>query len=197
MQVSQLCINFKYSAQNCITKTTTNTLLILKLKIMAGKLKDLKDLLEHEMKDLYSAEQQISKALPKMAKSARNNKLRTAFEDHLEETRHQIERLEKAASQLKVNIKGEDCEAMKGLVKEGEEMMKENASDAVHDAGLIASAQRIEHYEMAGYGTVIRYLQMLNEKDAAKLLSETLDEEKEADKKLTKIAEEVNAEAMA
>jgi ferritin-like metal-binding protein YciE len=164
---------------------------------MATKLNDLKDLLQYELKDLYSAENQLSKALPKMAKSARSSKLRDAFEHHLEETRHQIERLEKVASDMKVDIKGEDCDAMKGLVKEGEEMMHEEATDAVHDAGLIAAAQRVEHYEMAGYGTVVRYLQMLNLKDAAKLMSETLDEEKEADKKLTKIAEQVNAKAMA
>ena len=164
---------------------------------MAGKLKDLKDLLEHEMKDLYSAENQLSKALPKLAKSAKNSKLRTAFENHLKQTATQIERLEKVAKQLKVDLKGEECKAMKGLVKEGEDMMKENATDAVHDAGLIASAQRVEHYEMAGYGTVVLYLQMLNEKDAAKLLTETLNEEKETDKKLTKLAEEINADALA
>lgn len=163
---------------------------------MANKLNDLKDLLEHELKDLYSAENQISKALPKLAKSAKSKKLRDAFEMHLEQTRTQIERLEKVASNLKLDIKGEECDAMKGLVKEGEEMMKEKASDSVHDAGLIASAQRVEHYEMAGYGTVVRYLQMLNEKDSAKLLTETLNEEKETDKKLTKLAEEINAEAM-
>jgi ferritin-like metal-binding protein YciE len=164
---------------------------------MASKLKDLKDLLQHELKDLYSAEHQLAKALPKMANSAKNKKLRTAFEDHLEETKHQIERLEKVASQMKVDIKGEQCEAMKGLVKEGEDFMKEPADDAVHDAGLIASAQRVEHYEIAGYGTVVRYLEILNMKNEAKMMSETLNEEKEADKKLTKIAEEVNAEAMA
>jgi ferritin-like metal-binding protein YciE len=164
---------------------------------MASKLNDLKDLLQHELKDLYSAEKQLSKALPKLAKSANNKKLRTAFENHLEETKHQIERLEQVASEINVDIKGEDCDAMKGLIKEGEEMMKKNAQDAVHDAGLIASAQRVEHYEIAGYGTVVRYLEMLDMKKAAKLMQETLKEEKEADVKLTKIAEEVNADAMA
>lgn len=163
---------------------------------MANKLNDLKDLLQYELKDLYSAENQLSKALPKMAKSAKNEKLRTAFEHHLEETKNQIKRLEQVSKDIKVDIKGEDCEAMKGLVKEGEEMMKEDAKDAVHDAGLIASAQRVEHYEIAGYGTVVRYLEMLNMKDAAKLMEETLKEEKETDKKLTKLAEEINAEAM-
>lgn len=164
---------------------------------MAEKLKDLKDLLEHELKDLYSAENQITKALPKLAKAAKSKKLKDAFELHLEQTKKQIERLTKVAKDIDVDIKGEECDAMKGLVKEGEEMIKQNAEDAVHDAGLIASAQRVEHYEIAGYGTVVRYLQMLNHKDAAKLLSETLKEEKETDKKLSQLAEEINAEAMA
>ena len=163
---------------------------------MAEKLNDLKDLLQYELKDLYSAEKQLSKALPKMAKSAKSKKLRDAFELHLKQTEKQIERLERIASDIDVNIKGEDCEAMKGLVKEGEEMMKEKAADAVHDAGLIAAAQRVEHYEIAGYGTVVRYLEMLNMKDAAKLMSDTLKEEKETDKKLTQIAEEINSAAM-
>lgn len=163
---------------------------------MANKLNDLKDLLHMELKDLYSAENQISKALPKLAKSAKNTKLREAFEQHLEQTARQIERLEKVATDMKVDIKGEECEAMKGLVKEGEDMMKEKAADAVHDAGLIASAQRVEHYEIAGYGTVARYLQMLDMKESAKLMTQTLNEEKETDKKLSKLAEEINAEAM-
>lgn len=164
---------------------------------MAEKLKDLKDLLEHELKDLYSAENQISKALPKLAKSAKSKKLKDAFELHLEQTKNQIERLKQVAKDIDVDIKGEECDAMKGLVKEGEDMIKQKAEDAVHDAGLIASAQRVEHYEIAGYGTVVRYLQMLNLKDAAKLLTETLKEEKETDKKLSQIAEEINAEALA
>jgi ferritin-like metal-binding protein YciE len=163
---------------------------------MANKLNDLKDLLQYELKDLYSAENQVSKALPKLAKNAKNKKLRTAFEHHLEQTKEQIKRLEQVAKDIKVDIKGEDCEAMKGLVKEGEEMMKEDAADAVLDAGLIAAAQRVEHYEIAGYGTVVRYLEMLNMNNAAKLMQETLKEEKETDKKLSQIAEEINAEAM-
>jgi ferritin-like metal-binding protein YciE len=163
---------------------------------MGQKLNDLKDLLQYELKDLYSAENQVSKALPKMVKTAKNKKLRTAFEQHLEQTKNQIKRLEKVAKDINVDIRGEDCEAMKGLVKEGEEMMKEQGKDAVLDAGIIAAAQRVEHYEIAGYGTVVRYLEMLNMKDAAKLMEETLMEEKETDKKLSQIAEEVNAEAM-
>jgi ferritin-like metal-binding protein YciE len=164
---------------------------------MTSKLKDLKDLLQHELKDLYSAENQLSKALPKMANAAKNEKLRSAFEHHLEETEHQIERLEKVSSELNFDIKGEDCDAMKGLIKEGEEMIKKEAENAVHDAGLIAAAQRVEHYEIAGYGTIVRYLEMLDMKQAAKLMSETLHEEKEADVKLTKIAKMINEEAMA
>lgn len=164
---------------------------------MTKKMEGLRDLLQHELKDLYSAENQITKALPKMAKAAKDEKLRTAFEHHLEETENQIKRLEKLAADLDISIKGEECEAMKGLIKEGEEMIKKKAVDAVHDAGLIAAAQRVEHYEMAGYGTVIRYLQILKHHDAANLLAETLDEEKEADAKLNKISERINAEAVA
>ncbi len=164
---------------------------------MTSKLNDLKDLLQHELKDLYSAENQLTEALPKMAKAANNSKLKNAFESHLDQTRNQIKRLEKISSDLKVDIKGGTCEAMKGLVKEGEQMIKAKADGDVHDAGLIAAAQRVEHYEIAGYGTAVRYLQMLRMDDAAKLLSETLDEEKETDVKLTKIAEEINVEAMA
>jgi ferritin-like metal-binding protein YciE len=164
---------------------------------MANKLKNLKDLLEHELKDLFSAENQITEALPKMAKAAKNPNLKKAFEDHLKETKNQIKRLQQVAEEIGVNIEGEECKAMKGLIKEGEDLINEKADPAVHDAGLIASAQRVEHYEIAGYGTVVNYLEMLEYDEAADLLSETLDEEREADQKLTAIAEEVNADAMA
>ncbi len=164
---------------------------------MAHKLSDLKDLLEHELKDLYSAEKQLTEALPKMAEAANSSKLKDAYKSHLEETKNQIKRLEQVSADLNINLKGEECEAMKGLVKEGEQMIKKKADNSVHDAGLIAAAQRVEHYEMAGYGTVIRYLKMLGSNDAANLLVETLKEEKEADEKLTKIADEINVEAMA
>ncbi|MEN6453176.1 MAG: ferritin-like domain-containing protein [Prolixibacteraceae bacterium] len=162
-----------------------------------SKLENLKDLLEHELQDLYSAEKQLTEALPKMAKSAKNPNLKAAFESHLKQTETQIERLEKVASEIDVEIKGEECKAMKGLIREGSEMMKENADEAVHDAGLIAAAQRVEHYEIAGYGTVVRYLQMMKMTSAAKTLSKTLDEEKETDLKLTEIAEKINVDAMA
>ena len=164
---------------------------------MTKKLNDLRDLLQHELKDLYSAEHQLTKALPKMAKAAKDQKLKSAFEEHLKQTENQIKRLERVSSDLDFELKGEDCEAMKGLVKEGDEMIEKKAKDAVHDAGLIAAAQRVEHYEMAGYGTAIRYLQMLKHDEAARILSETLDEEKKTDEKLTKLAEEINSRAMA
>ena len=152
------------------------------------KLNSLQDLLEHELKDLYSAETQLLDALPLMAKAAVNEKLKKAFEDHLKETETQLERLEQVAEILGIDPKGETCAAMKGLIKEGKDMMKMKGEDNVKDAGLIASAQRIEHYEMAGYGAAHAYAQQLDMKDAAKLLEQTLKEEKNADTKLNKLA---------
>lgn len=162
-----------------------------------SKLESLKDLLEYEMQDLYSAEKQLTEALPKLARSAKSSTLKAAFESHLKQTEAQIGRLEKVASEIDIDLKGEECKGMKGLIKEGSEMMKENADEAVHDAGLIAAAQRVEHYEIAGYGTVVRYLQMMKMNSAAKILSQTLDEEKQTDLKLTEIAEKINVDAMA
>ncbi len=152
------------------------------------KLNSLQDLLEHELKDLYSAETQLLDALPLMAKAAVNEKLKKAFEDHLKETETQLERLEQVAEMVGIDPKGETCAAMKGLIKEGKDMMKMKGEDNVKDAGLIASAQRIEHYEMAGYGAAHAYAQQLDMKDAAKLLEQTLKEEKNADTKLNKLA---------
>ncbi len=152
------------------------------------KLNSLQDLLEHELKDLYSAETQLIDALPLMAKAAINEKLKKAFEDHLKETEIQLERLEQVAEILGIDPKGETCAAMKGLIKEGKDMMKMKGEDNVKDAGLIASAQRIEHYEMAGYGAANAYAQQLDMKDVAKLLEQTLKEEKNADTKLNKLA---------
>lgn len=163
---------------------------------MAEKLNSLKDLLEHEIKDLYSAEKQLIEALPKMAKAASDEKLRKAFEDHLNETKNHKERLDKVAKISGFDPSGETCAAMKGLVKEGDDMIKMKADEDVKDAGLIASAQRVEHYEMAGYGTAHKFAQQLNMKDVAQLLDETLKEEKAADAKLNKIAiERINLEA--
>ena len=165
---------------------------------MADKLKNLEDLLQHEIKDLYSAETQLIDALPKMAKKVNSAKLKKALEDHLEETKKQKERLDKVAKKMKFDPSGETCKAMKGLIKEGEDMMKMDAEDDVKDAGIIASAQRVEHYEMAGYGTAAHYAERLGLKEVAALLNETLDEEKKADKKLNKIAKKsVNQKAEA
>ncbi len=164
---------------------------------MSSKLENLQDLLEHELQDLYSAEKQLTEALPKMAKSAKSTTLKSAFESHLKQTEVHLNRLEKVASEIDMDIKGEECKAMKGLIKEGSEMMKEDAEEAVHDAGLIAAAQRVEHYEIAGYGTVVRYLQMMKMTNAAKTMVQTLDEEKQTDLKLSEIAEKINEDAMA
>lgn len=163
---------------------------------MPTKLKNLTDLLEHELQDLYSAENQITEALPKMAKSATNAKLKKAFEDQLKQTKTQIERLEKVGKDLDMKVDGPICKGMKGLIKEGEDMIEKKADKAVHDAGLITAAQRVEHYEMAGYGTVLAYMKALDLKDAADLLAKTLEEEKQTDEKLSKLAEEINKEAI-
>jgi len=147
-------------------------------------------------KDLYNAENQLLKALPKMAQAASSPELRTAFEDHLEETKEQVQRLDKIFQELDLNPKGKKCKAMDGLIEEGKEIMEEDAEPPVMDAGLIAAAQRVEHYEMAGYGCVRTYARQLGYEAAAKLLQQTLDEEAEADKKLTELAESgINAES--
>jgi ferritin-like metal-binding protein YciE len=161
------------------------------------KLDSLKKLYIQELRDLYSAETQIVKALPKMAKAAKATELREAFKTHLEETRNQVTRLTTIFENLGVSPKGKACKAMEGLLAEGAELMDEDAEPVILDAGLIAAAQRVEHYEMAGYGTVRTYARLLGESDAEELLQETLDEEGNADKKLTDIAEQVvNAEAV-
>jgi ferritin-like metal-binding protein YciE len=159
------------------------------------KLENLRDLFVDELKDLYSAENQLLKALPKMAKAATAPDLKRAFESHLKETQGHVERLEQVFAGLDVSPKGKKCKAMEGLVEEGAEMMQEDAEPDVMDAGLIAAAQRVEHYEMAGYGCVRTYAQLLGETKAATLLQKTLDEEGAADKKLTQIAKQINVEA--
>lgn len=152
-------------------------------------MKDLKELFEHQLKDLYSAESQLIKALPKMAKNANDKKLKDAFEAHLEETKEHKERLNEICKELGIKPTGETCKAMKGLIEEAEDFLKEDASEEVRDAGLIADAQRVEHYEISGYGTVVRYAKELGHKDIAKKLQKTLDEEYDADNKLDKLAE--------
>ncbi len=162
------------------------------------KLESLHDLYVDELKDLYNAEHQLLKALPKMAKAASAPQLAKAFTVHLTETKGQIDRLEKIFKKLDVGPKGKTCKAMEGLLEEGKEMMAENANPTVMDAALIAAAQRVEHYEMAGYGCVRTFARLLGYEYAADLLQETLDEEGAADKKLTTLAETViNIEAVA
>jgi ferritin-like metal-binding protein YciE len=159
-------------------------------------LDSLHDLYVEELKDLYNAENQLLKALPRMAKAATAPELKAAFTEHLAVTQKQVERLDQIFEELGVSPKGKKCKAMEGLVEEGKEIMQEDGEPSVIDAALIAAAQRVEHYEMAGYGCVRTFANLLGYEDAAALLQETLDEEGEADKKLTELAETViNVEA--
>ena len=160
------------------------------------KLNNLKDLLLHELQDIYSAEQQITKALPKMMKATSSDKLKQAFEKHLQETEQQIQRLENVFKMMGVKTKGEKCKAMEGIIKEAESMMSEKADESVMDAALIGSAQRVEHYEIAAYGTVCTWAKQLGMNDVLEQLVMTLEEEKKTDVLLTKIAEKaVNIKA--
>ncbi|HVR95818.1 MAG TPA: ferritin-like domain-containing protein [Thermoanaerobaculia bacterium] len=160
------------------------------------KLESLKDLYLEQLKDLYSAETQLVEALPKMAESASSPDLRKAFSDHLRQTQEHVNRLERIFSDLNESPKGHTCEGMKGLVKEGEQMVKMKGAPEVLDAGLIAAAQRVEHYEIAGYGTVRTYAELLGREEHARLLERTLQEEEEADELLTQLAEtHINEEA--
>ena len=155
------------------------------------ELNTLKDLYIHELKDLYSAETQIIKALPKMVKAAANKQLAAAFEAHLAQTRRQAERLEKLLKRHGESTRGPKCQGMEGVLKEGDEMLEEDALPEVRDAGLIAAAQRVEHYEMAGYGCARTYAEELGDTQGAKVLATTLLEEEKADEKLSKIAKSV------
>jgi ferritin-like metal-binding protein YciE len=160
------------------------------------KMESLQELLSHELSDLYSAENQLLKALPKMAKAAASLELKAAFEEHLEETKGQVERLNSVFETLGESPKRKKCKAMEGLIEEGSEVIELEGDDSVKDAALIAAAQRVEHYEMAGYGCARTFATLLGMNDVADLLQETLDEEGNADKKLTEIAETtINVEA--
>ena len=141
------------------------------------KLDTLENLYISELRDLYSAENQLLKALPKMAKGASSNELREAFEEHLEQTRSHVERLEQIFEQLDESPKGKTCHGMKGLIEEGSEILKENGEDSVLDAGIIVAAQKVEHYEIAGYGSVRTFANLLGKDEEARLLQATLDEE--------------------
>jgi len=156
----------------------------------------LHDLFVHELRDIYHGEKQLLKALPKMAKAASSENLRAGFEEHLEQTRGQVERLEQVFSSLDMTARGIRCEGMEGLIEEGSSLISEDAEDAVKDAGLIAAAQKVEHYEIASYGTLATWARILGYSEAEQLLRQTLDEEKETDRKLTELAEsEINVEA--
>ena len=156
----------------------------------------LKELYIEELKDIYNAENQLVKALPKMAKAANSEELRTGFEEHLEQTRGHVQRLEQIFKELGAKPSGKKCKGMEGLVAEGQEMMGEDFEDDVMDAALISAAQRVEHYEIAAYGTVRTYAELLGEDTAMQLLEQTLEEEKETDQKLTDMASEINVKAM-
>ena len=155
----------------------------------------LKKLYIDELKDLYSAENQLVKALPKMAKAASSDELRTGFEEHLEQTRGHVQRLEEIFESLDESPKGKKCVGMEGLVKEGAEMIGDGFADALLDAGLIGAAQRVEHYEIAAYGTACEFARVLGQTKHASLLEKTLEEEKQTDDKLTELSKDINAQA--
>jgi ferritin-like metal-binding protein YciE len=159
-------------------------------------LENLQELFLEQVKDLYDAEHRIAKALPKMAREATSEELSSAFEEHLAQTQEQITRLEKVFRIAGESPSKKTCKATVGLLEEGEEMMKEDAPESVKDAGLIAAAQKVEHYEMATYGCLRDWAQLLGLDEAVDLLQKTLDEEEETDKRLTDIAQSLNIEAM-
>ncbi len=156
----------------------------------------LHDLFEDELRDVLSAEKQLLKALPKMAKAASHEDLVSAFEEHLQQTQTHVERLEKVFEFLELTPRAKKCKAMEGLIEEGSDLMEEDAEPEVKDAALIAAAQKVEHYEIATYGTLATWARQLGHEDAAELLEETLHEEKDTDMKLTQLAETgINASA--
>jgi len=164
---------------------------------MAEETNPLEELLVDELKDLYSAENQIVKALPKMAKAAGSPELRRAFERHLDETRRQVERLDQIGNELDIKLTGKKCKGMSGLIEEGKELIEEDLDQDALDAGLIGAAQKVEHYEIAAYGTARTHAEMLGYNKVARLLQQTLNEESATDKKLTALAESIiNVEAV-
>lgn len=161
-----------------------------------SKMATMDDLFLDELRDLYDAEKQLTKALPKMAKAAASNQLKQAFEEHFEQTRGHVERLEQIFESLAQDDSGKKCAAMAGLIKEGDELASDTEETAVRDAGLIAAAQKVEHYEIAGYGSARAHAEILGHTSAVRLLDETLAEEKETDEKLNSLAEMgINKEA--
>ena len=167
------------------------------MALFSMKLENLQQLYLKELRDLYSAENQITDALPKLIDAAHNSELKNALQEHLNVTQTQIARLEQIFQSLNEKPSGETCNGMKGVIKEGDEMVSAGGDPATVDAGIISAAQRVEHYEMAGYGTVRTYAKLLGRDQDATLLQQTLDEEEEADQTLTQIANTVNVEAKA
>ena len=155
----------------------------------------LRDLYIDELKDIYNAENQLVKALPKLARAAASDELRQGFEEHLEQTKGHVERLEQIFQMLDESPKGKKCKGMEGLIEEGSEAMEEDYEGSLLDSALIGAAQRVEHYEIAAYGTARSFAELLGENDQVSLLEETLQEEKETDEKLTELAKQINSEA--
>ena len=158
-------------------------------------MESIRELLIEQMRDLYDAEKQLVKALPKMAKAASNDQLREAFQEHLEQTRGHVERMERAFQICDTTAKSKPCAGMRGLVEEGKETMEEDLAEPLADSAIICSAQKVEHYEIAGYGTLIAWANCIGLSDLAEIFEQTLEEEKAADEKLTQVAEEILAEA--
>lgn len=161
------------------------------------KSSSLQDLFVLELSDLYDAEHQLIKALPKMAKASSSETLRGAFEEHLEKTKEHAARIERIFADLDLPARREKCKGMQGLISEGNDLIKKKLSPDVQDAGIIAAAQRVEHYEIAAYGCVRTYAELLQNREAVDLLEQTLQEEKDADEKLTELAQQINVEAQA
>ncbi len=167
------------------------------MALFSMKLENLQQLYLKELRDLYDAENQITGALPKLIDAANNSELKNALQEHLDVTKTQIGRLEQIFQALNEKPSGETCKGMKGVIKEGDEIISAGGDPSTVDAGIISAAQRVEHYEMAGYGTVRNYAKLLGQEEHARLLQQTLDEEEKADKTLTQIASTVNVEAKA
>jgi ferritin-like metal-binding protein YciE len=167
------------------------------MALFSMKLENLQQLYLKELRDLYDAENQITEALPKLIDAANNPELKSALQEHLTVTKSQISRLDRIFQMMNEKATGETCKGMKGVIKEGDEVVSAGGDPSTVDAGIISAAQRVEHYEMAGYGTVRTYARLLGQEEHAELLQQTLDEEEEADQTLTEIANTVNIEAKA
>jgi ferritin-like metal-binding protein YciE len=167
------------------------------MALFSMKLENLQQLFVKELRDLYDAENQITDALPKLIDAAHHNDLKNALQQHLNVTQQQISRLDHIFQMLNEKPTGETCKGMKGVIKEGDEIVSQGGDPSTVDAGIISAAQRVEHYEMAGYGTVRTYAELLGQNEMARLLEQTLKEEQEADKTLSQIAKAVNVEAKA